>query len=151
MKQLLQGNPGTTVTGPNGSTTTGATAWQLSRAQFRPALIAGQSLLRATALSGGGGLGFIDPFRVQLNALEQRGDARVLSRPNVRTVEGMPAQITIGGERPVPSAVATTGATAQSVEFRRFGVIISMRPTVSDDNTILLQIRADITQPDQHL
>ncbi|BCM90425.1 type II secretion system protein D [Abditibacteriota bacterium] len=98
---------------------------------------------------GQGGFGAIDPFRVQLNALEQKGDARILASPNVRAVEGMPAQITIGGERPVPSAVATTGATAQSVEFRRYGVIISMRPTVSDDNTILLQIRADITQPDR--
>ncbi len=99
--------------------------------------------------SGQGGIGAIDPFRVQLNALAQKGDARILASPNVRAVEGMPAQITIGGERPVPSAVATTGATAQSVEFRRYGVIISMRPTVSDDNTILLQIRADITQPDR--
>ena len=40
-------------------------------------------------------------------------------------------------------------AVGQTVEFRRYGVIISMRPTVSDDNTIFLQIRADITQPDR--
>jgi len=98
--------------------------------------------------AGLGPTGFLDPFRVQLSALTSRGDARILARPNVRAMEGTAAQITIGGERPVPSAVATTGATAQSVEFRRFGVIISMRPTVSDDNTIVLQIRADITQPD---
>ena len=102
---------------------------------------------------GQGGFGFIDPFRAQLNALEQRGDARILARPNVSALEGMPAQITIGGERPVPSAVAVSGggggAVGQSVEFRRYGVIISMRPTVTDDNTILLQIRADITQPDR--
>lgn len=117
-----------------------------------PSINVGQALA-GNGFIGQGGLGFIDPFRVQLNALAQRGDARVLSRPNVRTVEGMPAQITIGGERPVPSAVAVGGggggAVGQSVEFRRFGVIISMRPTVSDDNTILLQIRADITQPDR--
>ncbi|RYX84593.1 hypothetical protein EON83_09595 [bacterium] len=107
------------------------------------------SITAGNGFAGFGGLGIIDPFRVQLNALAQRGDARILASPNVRAVEGMPAQITIGGERPVPSAVATTGATAQSVEFRRYGVIISMRPTVSDDNTIMLQIRADITQPDR--
>ena len=115
---------------------------------INPSFKEGQALA-GNGFGGFGPGGFIDPFRVQLNALEARGDARVLSRPNIRAVEGMPAQITIGGERPVPSAVATTGATAQSVEFRRYGVIISMRPTVSDDNTILLQIRADITQPDR--
>jgi len=108
-----------------------------------------QGLITAgNGFAGNGALQFLDPFRAQLNLLSNRGDARILARPNVRAMEGMAAQITIGGERPVPSAVATTGATAQSVEFRRFGVIISMRPTVSDDNTIILQIRADITQPD---
>jgi len=137
------------VVGANGlpvTTTTGGTPGIINRT-INPTFQQGL----ATAGNGFVGLGagqFLDPFRVQLNALSNRGDARILARPNVRAMEGMSAQITIGGERPVPSAVATTGATAQSVEFRRFGVIISMRPTVSDDNTIILQIRADITQPD---
>jgi pilus assembly protein CpaC len=91
----------------------------------------------------------LNPFRVRLNALFTNGDARLLARPNVTAVEGASAQITIGGERPVPKAVATQGAVGTQVEFRRFGVIITMRPTVSGDNTILLQIRADITQPDR--
>ncbi len=131
------------------ATTTGETISNgVTTRTISPTFKEGQALA-GNGFGGFGGGSFIDPFRVQLNALESRGDARVLSRPNIRAVEGMPAQITIGGERPVPSAVATTGATAQSVEFRRYGVIISMRPTVSDDNTILLQIRADITQPDR--
>jgi len=128
------------------TTTTGGTPGTITRS-INPTFQQGL----ATAGNGFAGLGptgFLDPFRVQLNLLSNRGDARILARPNVRAMEGTAAQITIGGERPVPSAVATTGATAQSVEFRRFGVIISMRPTVSDDNTIILQIRADITQPD---
>ena len=82
------------------------------------------------------------------NAIAQNNNARVLASPNIRATEGTVAQITIGGERPVPSASASFGANAQSIEFRRFGVILTMRPTVSDDNTIILQIRADVTQPD---
>ena len=105
--------------------------------------------LAGNGFGGFGGFGAINPYRVQINALVNNGDARLLARPNVTSVEGAAAQITIGGERPVPKAVATQGAVGTQVEFRRFGVIITMRPTVSGDNNILLQIRADITQPDR--
>ncbi len=140
------------VTGANGQPVIGTNGVPLQQRTVTRTVNPGINVGQATAgngFAGFGGGGFIDPFRVQLNALEQRGDARVLARPNVSAVEGMPAQITIGGERPVPSAASTTTTVSQNIEFRRFGVIISMRPTVSDDNTILLQIRADITQPDR--
>jgi Flp pilus assembly secretin CpaC len=126
-----------------------------------PTIVPGQvqrtidpTFLPGTAVAGNGIVGLegfqnLNPFRVRLNALFTNGDARLLARPNVTAVEGASAQITIGGERPVPKAVATQGAVGTQVEFRRFGVIITMRPTVSGDNTILLQIRADITQPDR--
>lgn len=147
---VLRDAAGNPVIGANGSPvtqTTGATGGNVIRT-INPSLNQGV-ITAANGFIGGRPFQFLDPLRAQLTALSNKGDARILARPNVSAMEGMAAQITIGGERPVPSAVATTGATAQSVEFRRFGVIISMRPTVSDDNTIILQIRADITQPDR--
>src|SRR5690606_11746722 len=60
-------------------------------------------------------------------------------------------QITIGGSRPVPSTTSTAaagGSNQTSVEFRRFGIILTMRPTVADDDTIILQVRGDITDLD---
>ncbi|MBW3636448.1 MAG: pilus assembly protein N-terminal domain-containing protein [Armatimonadetes bacterium] len=111
---------------------------------FRPGVVTA-----GNGFSGNESLQFLDPFRARINALVNNGDARLLARPNVTAIEGAAAQITLGGERPVPTAVATQGAVGTSFEFRRFGVIISMRPTVTSDNTILLQIRADITQPDR--
>ncbi len=107
------------------------------------------SALAGNGFAGGGSFANINPFRARINALVTNGDARVLSRPNISAIEGAAAQITIGGERPVPKAVATQGAVGSQIEFRRFGVIISMRPTVTGDNTILLQIRADVTAPDR--
>ncbi len=141
------GNP---VIGSNGNPvtqTTGATGDFITRT-INPSLNQGV-ITAANGFLGGRPFQFLDPLRAQLTALSNKGDARILARPNVSAMEGMAAQITIGGERPVPSAVATQGAVGSQVEFRRFGVIISMRPTVSDDNTIILQIRADITQPDR--
>jgi hypothetical protein len=108
---------------------------------FRPGIAVG-----GNGFAGGGPFQFIDPFRLRLNALYQNGNARILSRPNITAVEGADAQIVIGGERPVPSAVATGQAVGQSIVFRRFGIIMTMRPTVSDDDTIILQIRADVTE-----
>ena len=113
-----------------------------------PAFNAGTALL-GNGFIGQGGIGSINPFRARINAISQKNNARVLASPNIRATEGTVAQITIGGERPVPVASSSFGATGQSIEFRRFGVILTMRPTVTDDNTIILQIRADVTQPDQ--
>ncbi len=113
-----------------------------------PVFNAGTQLL-GNGFAGFGGFGSINPFRARINAIAQQTNARVLASPNIRATEGAVAQITIGGERPVPTASASFGSNAQSIEFRRFGVILTMRPTVSDDNTIILQIRADVTQPDQ--
>ena len=134
------GNPNTTVFNPG-------TPGVINRT-IDPTIQNG-ALTFANGFAGGGPTQLLSPLRARLNALAQNGDARILSRPTVRSVEGMSAQITIGGERPVPSGAITNGAATSSVEFRRFGVIISMRPTVTDDNTIILQIRADVTQPDR--
>jgi Flp pilus assembly secretin CpaC len=100
---------------------------------------------------GTGTLSNINPLRVSLSALLQNGSLRVLSKPNLTAVEGATAQITIGGVRPVPQVTATGaagGSSQTNIVFRRFGIILSMRPTVTDDDTIILQIRADVTNLD---
>lgn len=114
---------------------------------FNPAFQAG-TVLGGNGLIGTGGFGLIDALRTRFNALYTNGNARILSRPNVSAIEGSVAQITIGGTRPVPSTAVAgggSGAVGQSFEFRRFGVIMTMRPTLTDDDTIILQLRADIT------
>ena len=141
------GNP---VIGANGNplfNTTPGVAGAVTRT-IDPAFNAGSQLL-GNGFAGFGGFGAINPYRARINAIAQKTNARILASPNIRATEGAVAQITIGGERPVPTASASFGSNAQSIEFRRFGVILTMRPTVSDDNTIILQIRADVTQPDQ--
>jgi Flp pilus assembly secretin CpaC len=141
---LAGGNP---VIGANGQVVTTSTPGTLQRT-VNPSVTVG-TLLAGNGFLGTGGFSNIDPFRTRLTALANKGDAHLLASPNVTAMEGSSAQITIGGERPVPKVVATQGAVGTQVEFRRYGVIISMRPTVSGDNTIILQIRADITQPDR--
>jgi pilus assembly protein CpaC len=92
------------------------------------------------------GVRILDPLRARINALYQKGNARILSEPNITAIEGADAQIVVGGERPVPSAVSSGQAVGQSIVFRRFGIILTIRPTVMDDDTIIMQIRADVTE-----
>jgi Flp pilus assembly secretin CpaC len=108
------------------------------------------TFLAGNGFAGSGGFSNIDPIRARISALIQNGSARVLSRPNLTAVEGADAQITIGGSRPVPSITSSSGGTTQqsSLEFRRYGIIITMRPTLTDDDTIILQIRSDVTDLD---
>lgn len=101
--------------------------------------------------AGLGGSGIIDAFRARLNALYTNGNANILSKPNVTTLEGTEAQITIGGARPIPQVTSSgggSGTVQENIVFRRFGVIVTMRPTLLSDNTIILQIRVDVTDLD---
>lgn len=115
--------------------------------EFDPAFRQG-IFTAANGIVGLEGFRILDPLRARLNALYQKGNARILSEPNITAVEGAEAQIVIGGERPVPSAVTSGQAVGQSIVFRRFGIILTMRPTVTDDDTIIMQIRADVTELD---
>ena len=114
--------------------------------QFQPGTIQA-----GNGFGGTGGFGIIDAFRARLNVLYQNGNANILSKPNVTTLEGTEAQITIGGSRPIPqiqSSGGGQGTVQENIVFRRYGVIVTMRPTLLSDNTIILQIRVDVTDLD---
>jgi len=108
----------------------------------------GGTFLGGNGFLGGGDRGLIDPFRVRLNALANRGDVRILSNPNLTMLEGNEARLIVGGQRPIIKTTVNLGNVTQDVEFRPFGIILSARPTVGSDNTITLQINADVTELD---
>lgn len=113
---------------------------------FRPG-----EITAGDGFAGGGRRGLIDPVRLRINALYENGNARILSNPSIQAVEGASAQITIGGARPIPQVLSVGGGNStalQNVIFRKYGIILTMRPTISDDDTIILQIRADVTSLD---
>ena len=127
------------------TTTAGGTTREIDPT-FQPGTIQA-----GNGFAGGGGFGIIDAFRARLNALYTKGNANILSKPNVTTLEGTEAQITIGGARPIPQVTSSgggQGTVQENIVFRRFGVIVTMRPTLLSDNTIILQIRVDVTDLD---
>ena len=101
--------------------------------------------------------------RFALNAvfsyLEQVGIARSLSSPSLTVLSGEQAQFTVGGDIPVTQSFSpalgggTTAAAGvfNSVVFINFGVTLSVRPLVGEEDTLTLDVLPLVTAPDTAL
>jgi Flp pilus assembly secretin CpaC len=79
--------------------------------------------------------------------------ARTLSNPSLAVLSGELAQFQVGGQVPIPSAVTFGGGTNQvlnSVEFRDFGINLTVRPLVEERSSsrITLDVVPQISMPD---
>lgn len=94
-----------------------------------------------------------------LQLLESEGIARSLSEPSVTVLSGELASVQVGGEVPVPVAFSpalggdtvTTPGVFNAVEFRAFGVTLSLRPLVGEDDAITLDVSPQVVFPDPQL
>ncbi|MHA7837840.1 MAG: pilus assembly protein N-terminal domain-containing protein [bacterium] len=110
-------------------------------------------------LDGGtllGGLQYVgDLFAIDfaLDLLEQEDIARTLAKPTVSVLSGEVASFNSGGQIPIAVTVdtttsATSGTLLSSTVFAEFGVNVSVRPLVSEDDMITLDVTPSISQPD---
>jgi len=80
-----------------------------------------------------------------LRALEQKGQARTLAKPNLVALSGQDASFLAGGEVPVPVPNGLTGVT---IEYRQFGVQLAFTPTLFPDQMIRLKVAPEVSQLD---
>ena len=110
-------------------------------------------------LNGGlllGGLQYVgDSVAVDLalGLLEQTSIARALAKPTISVLSGELATFNAGGQIPIAVTVdtttsATSGTLLSSTVFAEFGVNVSVRPLVGDDDMITLDVTPSISQPD---
>jgi pilus assembly protein CpaC len=83
---------------------------------------------------------------VLLNALEQRGVARVLAEPNLVALSGDTASFLAGGEFPFPTPAAL--GAAPGIDWKKFGVSLAFTPTVLNSGIINLVIKPEVSQLD---
>lgn len=114
--------------------------------------------------------GFSNQFQVSgehyaidalLSLLESRGIARSLSHSSVTTLSGEIGQFLVGGEVPIQTSFApafgtgsNTGATPgvfNTVQFRPFGVQLSIRPLVGERDMLTLDVIPEVSQPSADL
>jgi general secretion pathway protein D len=92
-------------------------------------------------------LGSID-LSATLTAAASRGDVTILSRPVLLAANNESAEILVGSQRPfiqVQRALPTDAPVRdQVVQFKDVGTRLSVRPTISDDGYVTLQVSQEV-------
>jgi pilus assembly protein CpaC len=84
---------------------------------------------------------------VALQLLEEKGWARLLSEPTLITRSGTEASFLAGSEVPIPIISTVGGASTPSVEYKKVGVLMRIKPVADSKNRINTTIHAEVSQP----
>ena len=93
-------------------------------------------------------------FRPDLNlgalikALQSRSVLQILAEPNLVTTNGKEASFLVGGEFPIPVLQGGANSGAVTIQFREFGVRLTFNPTVTENNTIRLYVKPEVSSLD---
>ncbi|TLG93045.1 type II and III secretion system protein family protein [Pseudomonas edaphica] len=81
-----------------------------------------------------------------INALESSGFAYTLARPSLVAMSGQSATFLAGGEVPIP--VPSSASNNISIEYKEFGIRLTLTPTVIDHNRISLKVAPEVSELD---
>jgi len=93
-------------------------------------------------------------FRPSLNlgalieALQQHNLLQILAEPNLVTTNGKEASFLVGGEFPIPVLQGGANSGAVTIQFREFGVRLTFNPVITDNNTIRLYAKPEVSSLD---
>lgn len=82
---------------------------------------------------------------LNLGMLEGNGIARVLAEPSLLAISGQSANFLAGGEIPIPVA---QGNGAINIEYKTYGVGLTVSPTVLDNQRIVLKVAPESSELD---
>ncbi|KEF30081.1 General secretion pathway protein D [Marinobacter nitratireducens] len=80
-----------------------------------------------------------------INALESGGFAYTLAEPSLVSLSGQSATFLSGGEFPIP---IDSGNDGIEIEYKAFGVSLSLTPTVVDEEQIILKVAPEVSDLD---
>jgi len=83
---------------------------------------------------------------VMINALEGSGFAYTLARPSLVALSGQSASFLAGGEIPIP--VPSSGSDNVSIEYKEFGIRLTLTPTIIGRNRIALKVAPEVSELD---
>ena len=81
-----------------------------------------------------------------INALESSGFAYTLARPSLVAMSGQSATFLAGGDVPIP--VPSAGSDTLTIEYKEFGIRLTLTPTVIDHNRIALKVAPEVSELD---
>jgi type IV pilus assembly protein PilQ len=95
---------------------------------------------------GGLKFGFLDhTLGSFINALEKIGDTNVIATPRLVVLNKHAAEIQIGKSEGYVNTTQTQTAATQTVEFLELGTLLRIRPFVSNDGMIRLEVHPEIS------
>lgn len=82
---------------------------------------------------------------ILIRALQQDGRARILSRPQIMTLDNLGAFIQRGSQVPYPGnqTVGAGGQTSVNTQFANVGLILGVTPRVTPDGLIVMEVDAE--------
>ncbi|MNQ41975.1 Type II secretion system protein D precursor [compost metagenome] len=83
---------------------------------------------------------------VMINALEGSGFAYTLARPSLVALSGQSASFLAGGEVPIP--VPSSGSDNVSIEYKEFGIRLTLTPTIIGRDRISLKVAPEVSELD---
>ncbi len=88
-------------------------------------------------------------FSLFIDALRVNSLAKILAEPNLTALDGQPARFLVGGlfPYPVPQSSSIPGGTAVvTVQFQRFGTILTFVPEILPNDVIRLDVEPVISE-----
>jgi pilus assembly protein CpaC len=88
-------------------------------------------------------------FSLFVDALRSNSLAKILAEPNLMALDGQPARFLVGGmfPFPVPQSSSIPGGTAVvTVQFQRFGTILTFLPQILPNDVIRLDVEPVISE-----
>lgn len=141
--------------GTNYSTAKGVNVVDLSRnaaSILNPALGGVPTLASANGMNIGMLSKFGGNYSVSalISAFDQEGGTRILSTPNLVTLDNEEARIMVGQNVPILAGSYTTNATSQTTPFQTYnrldiGILLRVRPQISNNGTIKLTVYQEVS------
>jgi pilus assembly protein CpaC len=85
---------------------------------------------------------------VLIKALQARNLLQILAEPNLVTTNGKEASFLVGGEFPIPILQGGANSGAVTIQFREFGIRLTFNPVVTENNTIRLYVKPEVSALD---
>jgi len=83
-------------------------------------------------------------FTADVKLLAEKGAAKIMSKPKLLTKSGSTARFLAGGEIPI----VATGVSGGSIQWKEYGISLSVTPVVGPDNKISTNMIAEVSRLD---
>ncbi|HEX3184603.1 MAG TPA: type II and III secretion system protein family protein [Pyrinomonadaceae bacterium] len=83
-----------------------------------------------------------------IRAMQTNGALRALAEPNLIAMNGQTASFLAGGEFPIPVVQSGASNGAVSIQFKEYGVRLSFKPTIIDEDHIRLELEPEVSTID---